>query len=101
MFCVGFFQVYYLNSKRLLSQNDMTAINNQSNEYVVSMASEASSLSLQPDSEFKFRPVSHDTSTVHVPTNVYDRCKYIKKTCNITWLFDISVDETRRKTWPT
>ena len=99
LFC--FFQVYYLNSKRLLSQNDMTAINNQSNEYVVSMASEASSLSLQPDSEFKFRPVSHDTSTVHVPTNVYDRCKYIKSSCNITWLFDISGDETRRKTWPT
>ncbi|XP_053385915.1 voltage-dependent calcium channel subunit alpha-2/delta-3-like isoform X2 [Mercenaria mercenaria] len=63
----------YLNSKNLLSSKDVGYITEHSNENVAEMAQQALSLELIPDKNFNNEPVNHDNSTVHVPTNVYDR----------------------------
>lgn len=69
-------QIDYLNSKKLLSSKEVGYISqHSSNEVVVEMAQQARTLDLTPDKKFNNEPVNHDHSTVHVPTNVYDRCK--------------------------
>jgi hypothetical protein len=69
------FQIDYLNSKKLFSSEDVGYITQNSNTYMAELMQTARSLELTPDKKFNNEPVSHDNSTVHVPTNVYDRCK--------------------------
>ncbi|XP_060558029.1 voltage-dependent calcium channel subunit alpha-2/delta-3-like isoform X2 [Ruditapes philippinarum] len=63
----------YLNSKKLFSSEDVGYITQNSNTYMAELMQTARSLELTPDKKFNNEPVSHDNSTVHVPTNVYDR----------------------------
>ncbi|XP_052267812.1 voltage-dependent calcium channel subunit alpha-2/delta-3-like [Dreissena polymorpha] len=64
----------YLNAKNLLSSNDLEVIAESGNPNVAEMARESRSLTLTPDPRLANTPVSHEFSTVQVPTNVYDRC---------------------------
>ena len=66
------FQIDYLNSKKLLSEADLPSVSKD----VVNMEMTFRSLKLLPDQTFNNLPVTKNTSTIQVPTNVFDRCKY-------------------------
>jgi len=72
------FQAEYLNAKTLRSVDEVNVAltePNPPNPLVAEMVADSPSLELTPDPRFKNLPVNHKYSTVHVPTNVYEKCR--------------------------
>ncbi|KAH3880385.1 hypothetical protein DPMN_004299 [Dreissena polymorpha] len=87
----------YLNAKNLLSSNDLEVIAESGNPNVAEMARESRSLTLTPDPRLANTPVSHEFSTVQVPTNVYDRLPKILNGVYWTQILDDMFKENTKK----
>ncbi|XP_052779465.1 voltage-dependent calcium channel subunit alpha-2/delta-3-like [Mya arenaria] len=63
----------YMNAKSVRSEEEVHVMSDSEHMGVSEMVLEAPTLPLSPDSRFNNMLVNHENSTVHVPTNVYDK----------------------------